>query len=209
LCKSYPPEFVSYFQYCRSLRFEDKPDYSYLKRLFRDLFIREGLHLLCFGYFFPKGLHSTVLCCDILLYQCFFFMPGIAFYLWLPSLVTVKFSRYWNLPWYFYKCFTLLTNGFAVSGYQFDYVFDWTALKHPQSSARSHSSTHERVSTHVCRFFYRVWLYILTFVSYWSLLQHRTGKPGMGAGPSAEKPERISGNPWLFSTVKNHITLLR
>ncbi|XP_061367478.1 casein kinase 1-like protein 6 isoform X2 [Gastrolobium bilobum] len=42
LCKSYPPEFVSYFHYCRSLRFEDKPDYSYLKRLFRDLFIREG-----------------------------------------------------------------------------------------------------------------------------------------------------------------------
>ncbi|XP_022931126.1 casein kinase 1-like protein 6 isoform X1 [Cucurbita moschata] len=42
LCKSHPPEFVSYFHYCRSLRFEDKPDYSYLKRLFRDLFIREG-----------------------------------------------------------------------------------------------------------------------------------------------------------------------
>ncbi|GAV66554.1 Pkinase domain-containing protein [Cephalotus follicularis] len=42
LCKSYPTEFVSYFHYCRSLRFEDKPDYSYLKRLFRDLFIREG-----------------------------------------------------------------------------------------------------------------------------------------------------------------------
>ncbi|OAY76946.1 casein kinase I-like [Ananas comosus] len=42
LCKSYPSEFISYFQYCRSLRFEDKPDYSYLKRLFRDLFIREG-----------------------------------------------------------------------------------------------------------------------------------------------------------------------
>ncbi|KAH0469579.1 hypothetical protein IEQ34_001137 [Dendrobium chrysotoxum] len=42
LCKSHPPEFLSYFHYCRSLRFEDKPDYSYLKRLFRDLFIREG-----------------------------------------------------------------------------------------------------------------------------------------------------------------------
>ncbi|KAJ0966508.1 hypothetical protein J5N97_023425 [Dioscorea zingiberensis] len=42
LCKSYPSEFVSYFQYCRSLRFEDKPDYSYLKKIFRDLFIREG-----------------------------------------------------------------------------------------------------------------------------------------------------------------------
>ncbi|CAA2962923.1 casein kinase 1 10 [Olea europaea subsp. europaea] len=42
LCKSYPSEFISYFHYCRSLQFEDKPDYSYLKRLFRDLFIREG-----------------------------------------------------------------------------------------------------------------------------------------------------------------------
>ncbi|XP_042065154.1 casein kinase 1-like protein 10 isoform X1 [Salvia splendens] len=42
LCKSYPSEFLSYFHYCRSLRFEDKPDYSYLRRLFRELFIREG-----------------------------------------------------------------------------------------------------------------------------------------------------------------------
>ncbi|KAE9617618.1 hypothetical protein Lal_00043282 [Lupinus albus] len=42
LCKSHPSEFTSYFHYCRSLRFEDKPDYSYLKSLFRDLFIREG-----------------------------------------------------------------------------------------------------------------------------------------------------------------------
>ncbi|XP_056859346.1 casein kinase 1-like protein 6 [Raphanus sativus] len=91
LCKSYPPEFVSYFQYCRSLRFEDKPDYSYLKRLFRDLFIREG--------------------------------------------------------------------------YQFDYVFDWTALKHPQRGSTSRSSSHGK---------------------------HHTGKPGVAAGPSAEKPERIS-----------------
>ncbi|KAK9747649.1 hypothetical protein RND81_02G005600 [Saponaria officinalis] len=49
LCKSHPPEFVSYFHYCRTLRFEDKPDYSYLKRLFRDLFIREGYQ---FDYIF-------------------------------------------------------------------------------------------------------------------------------------------------------------
>ncbi|CAI9280566.1 unnamed protein product [Lactuca saligna] len=34
-------EFILYFHYCRSLRFEDKPDYSYLKRLFRELFTRE------------------------------------------------------------------------------------------------------------------------------------------------------------------------
>ncbi|KAE8686104.1 Casein kinase I isoform delta [Hibiscus syriacus] len=69
LCKSYPSEFVSYFYYCRSLRFEDKPDYSYLKRLFLDLFIREGYQ---FDYVFDwtvlkypqiggssKGRHSS------------------------------------------------------------------------------------------------------------------------------------------------------
>ncbi|CAN1245164.1 Casein kinase 1-like protein 11 [Linum grandiflorum] len=49
LCKSYPSEFVTYFKYCHSLRFEDKPDYSYMKRLFRDLFIREGFQ---FDYVF-------------------------------------------------------------------------------------------------------------------------------------------------------------
>jgi len=42
LCKGYPTEFVTYFQYCRSLRFDDKPDYSYLRKMFRDLFAREG-----------------------------------------------------------------------------------------------------------------------------------------------------------------------
>jgi len=42
LCKGFPPEFVTYFQICRSLRFEDKPDYMHLRKLFRDLFIREG-----------------------------------------------------------------------------------------------------------------------------------------------------------------------
>ncbi|XP_042974330.1 casein kinase 1-like protein 6 isoform X1 [Carya illinoinensis] len=87
LCRSYPSEFVSYFHYCRSLRFEDKPDYSYLKRLFRDLFIREGC--------------------------------------------------------------------------QFDYVFDWTILKYPQIGASSKGRQH-------------------------------SGKAGLNAGTSAERPERIS-----------------
>ncbi|AQK92616.1 Putative casein kinase family protein [Zea mays] len=49
LCRGYPTEFASYFHYCRSLRFEDPPDYQYLKRLFRDLFIREGFQ---FDYVF-------------------------------------------------------------------------------------------------------------------------------------------------------------
>ncbi|XP_060201882.1 casein kinase 1-like protein 1, partial [Lycium barbarum] len=46
LCRGYPTEFASYFNYCRSLKFEDEPDYTRLKRIFRDLFIREGLDKL-------------------------------------------------------------------------------------------------------------------------------------------------------------------
>ena len=42
LCKGFPSEFAVYFQYVRSLRFDDKPDYSYLRKMFRDLFVREG-----------------------------------------------------------------------------------------------------------------------------------------------------------------------
>lgn len=42
LCKGFPTEFRSYFEYCRSLRFEDRPDYAYLKRLFKELFYRKG-----------------------------------------------------------------------------------------------------------------------------------------------------------------------
>merc|ERR1712226_779168 len=42
LCKNFPVEFVTYLNYCRSLRFEDRPDYAYLRRLLKDLFFREG-----------------------------------------------------------------------------------------------------------------------------------------------------------------------
>ncbi|KAI8870373.1 putative casein kinase I, partial [Ramicandelaber brevisporus] len=42
ICYRQPQEFVIFLNYCRSLRFEDKPDYQYLKRLFRDLYVREG-----------------------------------------------------------------------------------------------------------------------------------------------------------------------
>lgn len=42
LCKGYPSEFATYLNFCRSLRFDDKPDYSYLRQLFRNLFHRQG-----------------------------------------------------------------------------------------------------------------------------------------------------------------------
>jgi hypothetical protein len=50
------------------LRFEDKPDYSYLKRLFRDLFIREGM---------PPKISNvenvfSMFCCKFLGFVCKF-----------------------------------------------------------------------------------------------------------------------------------------
>lgn len=42
LCRGYPNEFKDYFAHCSSLEFEDRPDYRYLKRLFRELFERQG-----------------------------------------------------------------------------------------------------------------------------------------------------------------------
>lgn len=42
LCRGYPSEFKIYLNYTKNLRFDDKPDYGYLRKLFRDLFVREG-----------------------------------------------------------------------------------------------------------------------------------------------------------------------
>jgi hypothetical protein len=38
-----PGQFATYIDYTRSLGFDDKPDYLYLRRLFRRLFAAEGL----------------------------------------------------------------------------------------------------------------------------------------------------------------------
>jgi len=42
LCKNFPAEFRAYFDHVKSLGFDDRPDYEYLKKLFRELFFRKG-----------------------------------------------------------------------------------------------------------------------------------------------------------------------
>lgn len=42
LTRNSPEEFSKYLQYCRNLRFEEKPDYNYLRNLFRGLMERSG-----------------------------------------------------------------------------------------------------------------------------------------------------------------------
>ncbi|CAM8999108.1 unnamed protein product [Rhodiola kirilowii] len=49
LCKGLPVDFASYMHYCHSLTFDKRPDYEFLKSLFRELITREGYE---FDYIF-------------------------------------------------------------------------------------------------------------------------------------------------------------
>ena len=40
LCKNLPNEFAQFLTYCRNLKFDEKPDYAYLKNLLTDLFAK-------------------------------------------------------------------------------------------------------------------------------------------------------------------------
>merc|ERR1712113_1272972 len=42
LCRDFPEEFVAYFHMVRGLRFDERPEYLTLRKLFRDCFIRLG-----------------------------------------------------------------------------------------------------------------------------------------------------------------------
>jgi len=42
LCEGYPEVFSTYLKYCKALRFEDRPDYAYLRGLFKNLYQQEG-----------------------------------------------------------------------------------------------------------------------------------------------------------------------
>jgi len=52
-----PQEFKFYLQYCRALRFDDTPDYGYLRRLVKDVFYRESYsydRLFDWGHHMPS-----------------------------------------------------------------------------------------------------------------------------------------------------------
>lgn len=58
LCEGLPEEFATYLSYCRSLLFVEKPDYDYLKKLFKDCFTDRNLES---GFIFDwktTGVHE-------------------------------------------------------------------------------------------------------------------------------------------------------
>jgi hypothetical protein len=42
ICKNYPKECALFLNYCRTLAFDHRPDYEYLRHLFRHLVYRKG-----------------------------------------------------------------------------------------------------------------------------------------------------------------------
>lgn len=83
MCLNFPvlfvptAEFATYLNFCRSLRFDDKPDYSYLRQLFRNLFHRQGFS---YDYVFDWNMLKFVSCLII---------EGILFIFFLSSLKSV------------------------------------------------------------------------------------------------------------------------
>lgn len=64
---------MTYLNFCRSLKFEDKPDYAYLRQLFRSLFHKLGYtydyvfdwntaRIVSYGFFISaEAVHEVVL----------------------------------------------------------------------------------------------------------------------------------------------------
>ncbi|CAG9824608.1 unnamed protein product [Phaedon cochleariae] len=42
LCEGQPEEWATYLKYVRKLEFAETPDYDYLRKLFKDLFVKKG-----------------------------------------------------------------------------------------------------------------------------------------------------------------------
>jgi len=42
LCKGLPEEFVQYMQYCKSLKFDETPNYQFLRSMFSTLYAKSG-----------------------------------------------------------------------------------------------------------------------------------------------------------------------
>ena len=60
LCKGYNEEFAKYMDYVRGLKFEDRPDAQFLRKLFKDLFYRLGYeHDYIFDWMVRKSVVSN------------------------------------------------------------------------------------------------------------------------------------------------------
>ncbi len=56
LCHGFPDEFANYITMCKKLKFDEKPDYGLMRKIFRDLFIRKGYEYdYIYDWLIPKA----------------------------------------------------------------------------------------------------------------------------------------------------------
>lgn len=60
LCEGHPEEMAMYLSYVRKLEFTETPDYEFLRKLFRDLFIKRGF--IDDGMFDWTGKNLNIFC---------------------------------------------------------------------------------------------------------------------------------------------------
>jgi len=58
LCKGFPEEFASYINYTRDLKFDDRPDYGFLKRLLKTISEREKIE---FDFLFDWSIKKMIM----------------------------------------------------------------------------------------------------------------------------------------------------
>ncbi|KAF2533416.1 hypothetical protein F2Q70_00029157 [Brassica cretica] len=139
-------------------RFDDNPDYAYLKRLFRNLFIREVLsfhsQINRLEFIHSKSyLHRDVKPDNFLMglgrraNQVYIIDFGLAKKYRDSSTHRHIPYRFDDNPDYAYLK-RLFRNLFIREGFQFDFVFDWTVLKYQRSP---HANVHDKVKIYETR----------------------------------------------------------
>ena len=64
LCKGLPPEMAEYFKYVKLLKFQEEPNYDFLRNLFKDLLKKNGFEdyeNLTFSWVVPSNISKSIL----------------------------------------------------------------------------------------------------------------------------------------------------
>ena len=114
LCKGFPAEFPMYLSYTRGLRFDESPDYMYLRQLFRILFRTLNHQVIK-----EKLCNQNWSSCWRLLYF------HLSFCVQSSSALTYQLAL------------TYVTK--MKKPFQYDYTFDWTMLKQKAQQSQTNA----------------------------------------------------------------------
>ena len=131
--QGFPAEFAMYLNYCRGLRFEEAPDYMYLRQLFR--FPQKIILTKNYFYHFQK-LFSPKTIFTIFKNYFHHFQK-----LFSPTCICASSSGFLQKlfsPSHHHFHLRIL---FRTLNHQYDYTFDWTMLKQKAAASAAVGGT--------------------------------------------------------------------